>query len=134
MFTRRTFPGSGSAPLASGLFAPDPKSALPNADLEKLGAIALNESKNLKAAHCDIRIIRYRRETIGVRLNPERGIGKTLKVPIVNNGISFGFAHDALALFGGACIEGEAEELNHPPPGSWRRCPAKLSAGSKTAK
>jgi hypothetical protein len=115
MFTRRTFPGSASAPLASGLFAADPKSALPNADLEKLG-------------------IRYRRQTIGARLNPERGIGKTLKVPIVNNGISFGFAHDALALFGGACIEGEAEELNHPPPGSRRRCPPKLSAGSKTAK
>ena len=52
----------------------------PSPELEKLGAVALNEAKRLKATYCDIRITRYRNQTMLVRLNPERGTGKTLVV------------------------------------------------------
>lgn len=91
MVTRRSFLEAGAAALATRLFAADAGSSKPNAGLERLGAVALNEAKKQKATYADIRIIRYRRQTLLVRLNPERGTGKTLEVPSVNDGGSFGF-------------------------------------------
>ena len=86
MLTRRSFLGGVAA---ARLFAAP--SRTPNKDLEKLGDAALGEAKKLKATYCDIRIIRYRQQFIGMRMNPERGTGKTLEVPTVANGGSFGF-------------------------------------------
>src|SRR4051812_26920 len=74
MITRRTFLGTASAlALADHLFAAEPTSTKPSADLEKLGAVALNEAKRLKATYCDIRIQRMRSQTVSIVLNPERG-------------------------------------------------------------
>jgi TldD protein len=96
--TRRTFlQSSAGAALASRLFAASSGSKKPNSELESLGAIALNEAKRLKASYADIRIIRYRRQMLFVRLNPERGTGKTLEVPAVNDGGSFGFGVRVIA-------------------------------------
>src|SRR5207302_8929910 len=63
----------------------------PNPELEKLATAALREAKKLKASYCDSRIIRTRQQFLNVRLNPERGTGKTLEVPTANDGGSFGF-------------------------------------------
>src|SRR5882724_11231348 len=90
MLTRRSLLQSSTAFLAARLFAA-PRSAKPNAALENLGAVALHEAKKLKATYCDTRIIRYRRQVLTVALNPERGTGKTLEVPNVTDGGSFGF-------------------------------------------
>src|ERR1700728_4897165 len=51
MITRRRFLGGASAlALSNRLFAAETGSTKPSADLEKLGAIALNEAKRLKAS------------------------------------------------------------------------------------
>jgi TldD protein len=98
MVSRRVFLQSGSAAvLASRLFAAPADSKTPNPELEKLGAVALNEAKRLKASYCDIRIVRYRRETVRVQLTPERGTGKTLEVPAVADDGSFGFGVRVIA-------------------------------------
>ena len=97
MLTRRTFLQTSSATaLASRLFAAA-DSNKPNPELETLGAVALAEAKKLKATYCDIRIIRYRRQFVTVRLNPERGTGKTLEVPNISDGGSFGFGVRVIA-------------------------------------
>jgi TldD protein len=98
MITRRTFiVGASGLALADRLFAADSASAVPAADLEKLGAVALNEAKRLKATYCDIRITRYRNQTMAIRLNPERGTGKTLAVPTVTDSGNFGFGVRVIA-------------------------------------
>jgi TldD protein len=98
MITRRTFLGGASAlALSNRLFAAETGSTKPSAELEKLGAIALNEAKRLKATYCDIRITRYRNQTLFVRLSPERGTGKTLVVPSVSDSGSFGFGVRVIA-------------------------------------
>jgi len=90
--SRRAFIQSGTAAaLATRLFAAPDGSTKPNPELENLGAAALREAKKLKASYADIRIIRYRQQFVTVRLNPERGTGKTLEVPAVSDGGSFGF-------------------------------------------
>ena len=91
MLTRRTFLNSSAAVLATRLFAAPADAKKPNSELEKLAAVALREAKKLKASYCDIRIIRLRRQFVSVRLNPDRGTGKTLEVPAVGDGGSFGF-------------------------------------------
>src|SRR5882724_5634553 len=96
MLTRRSLLQSSTAFLAARLFAA-PRSAKPNAALENLGAVALHEAKKLKATYCDTRIIRYRRQVLTVALNPERGTGKTVEVPNVTNGGSFGFGVRVIA-------------------------------------
>src|SRR5579862_4961611 len=101
MLTRRAFvQSSTAAAFAARLFAANEGSTKPNAELENLGAVALREAKKLKATYADIRIIRYRQQFLTVRLNPERGTGKTLEVPMVNDGGSFGFGVRVIA--GGA--------------------------------
>lgn len=97
MLTRRTFlQTSCTTALAARLFAAA-DSNKPNPELETLGAVALAEAKKLKATYCDIRIIRYRRQFVTVRLNPERGTGKTLEVPNISDGGSFGFGVRVIA-------------------------------------
>ena len=80
-----------SAALAADLFATPAGSQTPSADLEKLGAIALAESKKYKATYCDIRIVRLRDQRLGMRLSADRGTGKTLAVPTVAEDSTFGF-------------------------------------------
>jgi len=95
MLTRRTFLNTtlntGAAALATRLFAAPADATKPNAELANLGGVALREAKKLKASYCDIRIIRTRQQFLNIRLNPERGTGKTLEVPGVGDGGSFGF-------------------------------------------
>jgi TldD protein len=92
MLTRRTFLESGAAAaLATRLFAAPQGSTKPNTELENLAAAALREAKRLKASYADIRITRYRRQFLNVRLNPERGSSKILEVPSVSDSASFGF-------------------------------------------
>src|SRR5688572_14228169 len=92
MITRRHFMAATTALAANELFgAPKDVSQRPKAELERLAGVALGEAKKRKATYCDIRINRYRDQTIGVRLNPERGTGKTLEVPSVSDNESFGF-------------------------------------------
>lgn len=92
MLTRRELIAATTAAFAGRLFAAPQNSKTPNADLEKLGAVALAESKKYKATYCDIRIVRLRDQRIGLRLSPERGgAGKTVAVPNVSENSSFGF-------------------------------------------
>ena len=91
MLSRRTFLHSSAAALATRLFAAPADAKKPNPELAKLGAVALGEARKLKASYCDIRIIRSRQQFLNIRLNPERGTGKTLEVPGVGDGGSFGF-------------------------------------------
>jgi TldD protein len=91
MLTRRTLLNSSAAAFAARLFAAPADAKKPNAELEKLADTALREAKKLKASYCDIRIIRLRQQSLNIRLNPERGTGKTLEVPGVSDGGSFGF-------------------------------------------
>jgi TldD protein len=97
MFTRRSFLGATGTAVASQLFAAPRESTAPNPELERLGAAALAAAKRLRATYCDIRITRYRSQSISVRLNPERGTGKTLTVPGVSDGGSFGFGVRVIA-------------------------------------
>jgi TldD protein len=82
---------TSAAAMATRLFAAPQDAKEPNKELEDLGAAALREAKKLKATYCDIRIIRARNQFVSVRLNPERGTGKTLEVPGASDGGSFGF-------------------------------------------
>jgi TldD protein len=92
MIARRRLLAVAAGAAANELFgAPKDVSQRPKAELEKLAAVALAEAKKRKATYCDIRINRYRDQTIGIRLNPERGTGKTLEVPSVSHNESFGF-------------------------------------------
>ena len=98
MITRRTFLGGASAlALSNRLFAADSSSSKPSAELEKLGAIALNEAKRLKASYCDIRITRYRNQILSIRMSPERNSTKVLTVPGVSDSGSFGFGVRVIA-------------------------------------
>src|SRR5262245_46907740 len=99
MLTRRSLLQSGAGAWAAQLFAAA-KPGKPNPDLENLGAVALREAKKLNARYCDIRIIRYRRQVLTMALNPQRGTGKTVEVPTVTDGGSFGFGVRVIA--GGA--------------------------------
>src|SRR5690349_1417521 len=98
MITRRRFLQSSSATaLATRLFAAGADPTKPNRELESLGAVALTEAKKLKATYADIRIVRYRRQSVTVRMNPERGTGKILEVPAVSDRGSFGFGVRVIA-------------------------------------
>jgi TldD protein len=96
MISRRTFLNS-SALLATELFARPAASTTPSPELEKLGAAALRQAQRLRATYCDIRITRYRNQTVALRLTPERGTGQTLQVPGVSDSDSFGFGVRVIA-------------------------------------
>src|SRR5437763_5958028 len=95
--SRRHFLAASAATSARQLFAAPKDSNTPAPDLEKLGAVALAEAKNLKATYADIRIVRLRSQNIGLRLSPDRGTGKTLSVPNVGENGSFGFGVRVIA-------------------------------------
>lgn len=98
MVTRRTFlQSSSAAALASSLFSAPAESKTPNPELEKLGAVALSQAKRLKASYCDIRITRYRLQFLQLQMNPERGTGKILEVPLATDNGSFGFGVRVIA-------------------------------------
>jgi TldD protein len=90
MTSRRVFLGS-SAAFAAELFGAPAQSKTPSPQLEKLADAALRTAKKLKASYSDIRINRYRDQSIALSLRPERGTGKTLEVPNVSDSDSFGF-------------------------------------------
>ena len=98
MVTRRELlEASFAATLAARLYAAPADARKPNRELEKLGDAALASAKRLKATYCDIRIVRYREQTIRLRMTPERGTGKTLAVPFVSDTGSFGFGVRVIA-------------------------------------
>ncbi len=78
MLTRRHFIAASSAAFAANLFAAPKDSQTPSPDLEKLGSIALNESKKYKATYCDIRIVRLRDQRVGLRL-PQNAVQVRLR-------------------------------------------------------
>lgn len=89
--SRRSFVAGSAGALAAELFAAQKEAASPNPALEKLADGALREAKKLKASYCDIRINRYRDQSIVIRLSPERGTGKVNEVPNISDTESFGF-------------------------------------------
>src|SRR5690348_8074363 len=95
--TRRRFLAGSATTAASLAFArelfgaPQETSTRPAAALEKLGAVALAEAKRQGASYCDIRINRYRDQSVGYRLSPQRGSSQTDEVPSVSDSQSFGF-------------------------------------------
>ena len=95
--SRRRFLGTSAAVFSAELFAGPRDSKAPNPALEKLADVALREAKKLKASYCDIRINRYRDQSVLVRLTPERGTGKTLEVPGISDTDSFGFGVRVIA-------------------------------------
>ena len=101
MFSRRVFLNasavSASTLATARLFSATKESKTPSADLEKLGGIALREAKKQRATYCDIRITRYRDQSLTLRLSPERGTGKTLEVPGVQENSNFGFGVRVIA-------------------------------------
>jgi TldD protein len=96
MISRRIFIG-GSAIAAAELFGAPGGGRTPVAALEKLADVALREAKKLKATYCDIRINRYRDQSLSLRKSPERGTGKTLEVPGISDSESFGFGVRVIA-------------------------------------
>jgi TldD protein len=97
MISRRLFLGASTAAIAAELFGAGKDANTPSPALEKLADVALREAKKLKATYCDIRINRYRDQSVGIRLSPERGTGKTLEVPNVSDTDSFGFGVRVIA-------------------------------------
>jgi TldD protein len=65
------------------------------ADLERLGAVALDRARKLGCSYADIRINRYRNRTVGMRTSPDRSAGgearKFNHVPSATESESFGF-------------------------------------------
>ncbi|MGH9660909.1 MAG: TldD/PmbA family protein [Bryobacteraceae bacterium] len=96
MLSRRAFLGSTAA-FAGRLFGAPKESKTPSPELEKLADNALRQARRLKASYCDIRICRYRRQSITFRATPERGTNRTLEVPNVSDSDSFGFGVRVIA-------------------------------------
>jgi TldD protein len=95
--SRRGFVTGSAAAFAAELFASQADSKSPNSPLEKLADVALAEAKKLKASYCDIRINRYRDQSVSMRLSPERGTSKTNEVPSISDTESFGFGVRVIA-------------------------------------
>ena len=73
---------------AAGVAVADP------ADLRPLAAVALDSARQLGCSYADIRINRYRNQTVALRTSPDRGAGaagKVNHVPAVTESESFGF-------------------------------------------
>jgi TldD protein len=94
--TRRSFVSGASAALAERLFAQS-AAAKPNPELARLAAAALDEARRLKASYCDIRITRYRDQSLSLRLTADRSTGRPSEVPSVSDGGSFGFGVRVIA-------------------------------------
>jgi len=73
---------------------------LPPDQLEKFGAVALEKARALGATYADIRINRYRTQTILLRSTPDWATGAINNVPSVTDEESFGFG--VRVIHGGA--------------------------------
>jgi TldD protein len=102
--TRRQFSvgcGVGAAAWAVGLVpghrvvqaAPE----LPADKLKQLAAFALERARKAGATYADIRINRYRSQTVALRSQPDFSSGKLNHVPMVSDSESFGFGVRTLA-------------------------------------
>src|SRR5215469_6584978 len=91
MLNRRQFLAASSLAAANQLFGAPSASKAPNTALEKLGAVALDQGKKLKASYCDIRIVRLRSQNVSVRMTTERGTNRILSVPNISEETTFGF-------------------------------------------
>jgi len=99
--TRRTFLAHGVAGAAAWSAlgaAPAARGASPGPDqLAELSAFALEQAKKAGASYADIRINRYRSQAVTLRVQAERGTGKTVEVPSVSDSETFGFGVRVLA-------------------------------------
>ena len=74
--------------------------SLPPDQLEKFGAVALEKARALGATYADIRINRYRTQTVLLRSTPDWTTGAINNVPSVTDEESFGFG--VRVIHGGA--------------------------------
>src|SRR5262245_11751263 len=65
--------------------------------LAELAAFAMERARAAGASYADIRINRYRHQSVGLRVQAERGTGKPVEVPSVSDDGSFGFGLRVLA-------------------------------------
>jgi TldD protein len=70
---------------------------LPRDKLEELAAFALEQARKAGATYADIRINRYRSQTVSMRTQPDFTTGKLNHVPSVSDSESFGFGIRVLA-------------------------------------
>lgn len=91
MLNRRQFLAASSVAFANKLFGAPSTSKTPEEALEKLGAVALEQGKKLKASYCDIRIVRLRTQNVSMRMTTERGSDRTISVPNLSEQSTFGF-------------------------------------------
>jgi len=99
--TRRTFLARGVAGAAAWSAlgkAPAARGASPGPDqLSELSAFALEQANKAGASYADIRINRYKSQAVTLRVQAERGTGKTVEVPSVSDSETFGFGLRVLA-------------------------------------
>jgi TldD protein len=99
--TRRTFLAQGLAGAAAWRAlgtATTARGAIPGPEeLQELSAFALEKAKSAGASYADIRINRYRSQAVTLRVQAERGTGKTVEVPLVADTETFGFGLRVLA-------------------------------------
>jgi len=86
-------PGAFVTRRASGAVPPPDR-------LEALGAVALDRARSLGASYADIRINRYRTQTVLLRSTPDWATGAINNVPSVTDEESFGFG--VRVIHGGA--------------------------------
>jgi TldD protein len=102
ILTRRGFvamtAAAASVAAADRLFGDARSSSTkPDPALERLGAVALAEARKQGATYADLRICRYRNQSSGFRLSPQRGSNITDEVPFVFDDQSFGFGVRVIA-------------------------------------
>src|SRR5205814_5137882 len=106
--TRRQFSlgcGVGAAAWAAGLVPGQIRvtraaAEIPVDKLKQLAAFALERARKAGASYADIRINRYRSQSVAMRSQPDFSSGKLNHVPMVSDNESFGFGVRVLA--GGA--------------------------------
>src|SRR5262245_9133723 len=96
--------GAGAAAWAMGplrpgelRIAPAAAAELPVDTLKQLAAFALERARKAGASYADIRINRYRSQTVAMRSQPDFASGTLNHVPSVSDGESFGFGLRVLA-------------------------------------
>ncbi len=65
--------------------------------LAELAAFAMERARSAGASYADIRINRYRTQSVGLRVQTDRATGKPVEVPSVSDDGSFGFGLRVLA-------------------------------------
>jgi TldD protein len=98
-FLRRVGAGAGAAAVGGLIdwrtWSPSSVAASPDpADLRGLADVALARARQLGCSYADIRINRYRNQTVSLRTSPDRGAGSTGKVnhvPSISETGSYGF-------------------------------------------